>query len=235
MTKQVYFEMVTDDDIVFYNGYENVYFFDSNEPSIMEILEQGQSLLKDFKAIELTTEEMLFNYLKNLHPYLSNEDNLKRFLKAYLKAEGYEKEDLEREISDLYDFESQEFVDVLEEYGFTREGLAATNGLSYGLVGFSDWNPFITFDNMPISYVNDLWEGTNFYGLIAYNSEGNEMDSLQNNYITSDEDLKTAIESNFVTDDETEVYLVDNMESAYFDAFPKVEKIIHETYSFKAS
>lgn len=135
-------------------------------------------------------------------------------------------------ISDYFDdddfFETFE-VDDLIRSGYTRELLdyvagdikdlrdlddfANTLGCMVGTVGYSPWCYFVAADYVKIDYIQDLFDGQNFYDLIQLDENNDVVDSVGWCYITDDNELELQVYEHFTLDD---FWLIDNDAAKYF-------------------
>lgn len=106
-----------------------------------------------------------------------------------------------------------------------------------GTVGYSPWSYYIatSYDTQVDyrrSWIRDLWDGYNFYDIIAYNENGEYFDSLGCNYITNEDDLMEVIDM-MVGDNDYRIiknneYLIEK----YIPTEKLVDRVVHTTYSF---
>lgn len=100
-------------------------------------------------------------------------------------------------------------------------------GIYAGTAGYSQWAQFVTtIENC--EFCSDLWDGYNFYNLQAYEADEKghltEYDSMWENYITNDDDLKATIEC-IINSDNTNIYLWNNENSTYFNAYKEIDVV----------
>ncbi|HFI0683432.1 TPA: hypothetical protein ACGO1T_001897, partial [Streptococcus suis] len=103
-------------------------------------------------------------------------------------------------------------------------------GLSFTTVGYSPWSYVVTILGDE-DYASDLWNGYNFYDYLLYDHQGEIIDSCCGLYLP--ENLNDILDY-LPTGSEENLYLVDNEASRYFNDFPKVKKLINQSYDFVA-
>lgn len=132
--------------------------------------------------------------------------------------------------------------EILESlYDYTKpyeliEKIATLAGLTFMMVsGYvqGDWDYAIFDSNISKDFVQDLYNGDNFYYIQILDEDGSFVDFCGGFYLPSDEDLENCLKD-WIGDEC--FYIVDNDAVAYtFENFPRVfeEKHISYTYSVK--
>ena len=101
-------------------------------------------------------------------------------------------------------------------------------GIKLGIAGYSPWSYYIASNNYSDEFINDMYNGYNWYDIVQYSDDGAFLDSCSGFYITNEKELIQTIKDNFFTDDKDEnIYLVENDTSAYIE-HEKIKKV--QTY-----
>ena len=87
-------------------------------------------------------------------------------------------------------------------------------GLQAFTVGYSQWSYAITFKEHDRAFYNDLWNGWNFYDLLAVDDQGQTVDAVGSWYIQTDQELRDAVKDCFGFDS---FKLIDNEAATLFD------------------
>ena len=175
---------------------------------------------------ERTASEMIKNWCKD-------EKDLAELVKQ-LQDDYIDEEDLEHyeTIEDFMYEDEGYFLDEIFE-GDTRiiEDFFQANDLEFSTVGYSPWSYVLYAKDLEHSYVNDIYEGWNFYSIATLDAQGDVIDSIGFVYLGDDSyTLADAVKDNFGIED---FFLVDNEESKYI-AHKKVKKIANVEYFFEA-
>ena len=174
---------------------------------------------------ERTTEEMIRNWF-------NNEKELEEFVQQY-REDYIDEEDWEY-YDGLEDFINEDEGYFLDELfgGDTEiiEDFFKANDLVFNTVGYSPWSFVLYPKDLKHDYVNDIYEGWNFYSIATLDAQGDVIDSIGFVYLGDDSyTLEDAVKDNFGIED---FFLVDNEDSKYID-HKKVNKIAHVEYSFE--
>ena len=173
---------------------------------------------------ERTSAEMIKNWYKD-------EKDLAELVKQ-LQDDYIDEEDLEyyETIEDFMYEDEGYFLDELFG-GDTEiiEDFFRANDLVFSTVGYSPWSYVLYAKDLDHSYVNDVYEGWNFYSIATLDAQGDVEDSIGFVYLGGQYTLEEAVKDNFGIED---FFLVDNEESIYID-HKKVNKIAHVDYSFE--
>ena len=173
---------------------------------------------------ERTSSEMIKNWYKD-------EKDLAELVKQ-LQDDYIDEEDLENfeTIEDFMYEDEGYFLDEIFE-GDTRiiEDFFRANDLEFTTVGYSPWSFVLYAKDLEHDYVNDVYEGWNFYSIATLDEQGDVEDSIGFVYLGGQYTLDEAVKDNFGIED---FFLVDNDESKYID-HKKVKKIAHVEYSFE--
>lgn len=100
-------------------------------------------------------------------------------------------------------------------------------GLITGIVGYSNWAYYISLPDFEEDFIEDYYQGYNFYSITQLTENNEVLDVISNCYLPENENLENMINDYFTFDGE--INLVDNEQSQYFD-FPKVEEVVNITY-----
>lgn len=132
-----------------------------------------------------------------------------------------------RNTADMY-----EFFDRFEDY-MNKDDLYIEYpqflGYNAGTVGYSDWSYYITTEDNDENFVQDLWEGWNFYDVEILDEQGVYSNNICNCYLPNDEDLIECVKCNFGIS-ENEINLIDNEFTTYFNL--KKYAMIPASYEF---
>lgn len=173
---------------------------------------------------ERTSSEMIKNWYKD-------EKDLAELVKQ-LQDDYIDEEDLENfeTIEDFMYEDEGYFLDEIFE-GDTKiiEDFFRANDLEFTTVGYSPWSFVLYAKDLERDYVNDVYEGWNFYSIATLDEQGDVEDSIGFVYLGGQYTLDEAVKDNFGIED---FFLVDNEESKYID-HKKVKKIAHVEYSFE--
>ena len=173
---------------------------------------------------ERTSSEMIKNWYKD-------EKDLAELVKQ-LQDDYIDEEDLENfeTIEDFMYEDEGYFLDEIFE-GDTRiiEDFFRANDLEFTTVGYSPWSFVLYAKDLEHDYVNDVYEGWNFYSIATLDEQGDVEDSIGFVYLGGQYTLDEAVKDNFGIED---FFLVDNDESTYID-HKKVKKIAHVEYSLE--
>ena len=173
---------------------------------------------------ERTSSEMIKNWYKD-------EKDLAELVKQ-LQDDYIDEEDLEN-FETIEDFMYEDEGYFLDELfgGDTEiiEDFFRANDLVFSTVGYSPWSYVLYAKDLDHSYVNDVYEGWNFYSIATLDAQGDVEDSIGFVYLGGQYTLEEAVKDNFGIED---FFLVDNEESTYID-HKKVNKIAHVDYSFE--
>ena len=157
------------------------------------------------------------SFIEGLYEYHAHDDEIlgdfkDNFIKIYYV--DYETEILDFIISEL---EFNILTDILCDLG-----------IKLGIAGYSTWSYYIASDVYSDEFINDMYNGYNWYDIVQYTIEGEFLDSCSGFYITNEKELIQTIKGNFFTDDKVEnIYLVENEASAYIE-HEKIKKV--QTY-----
>lgn len=173
---------------------------------------------------ERTSSEMIKNWYKD-------EKDLAELVKQ-LQDDYIDEEDLENfeTIEDfMYEDEGYFLDEIFEGDTEIIEDFFRANDLVFSTVGYSPWSYVLYAKDLDHSYVNDVYEGWNFYSIATLDVQGDVEDSIGFVYLGGQYTLEEAVKDNFGIED---FFLVDNEESIYID-HKKVNKIAHVEYSFE--
>ena len=203
--------------------FPDIKFFDSF--NFVDLIRKANEIYTEgLGEEERTTEEMI-------RKWFNNEKELEEVLQQY-REDYIDEEDWEY-YEDLEDFVSEDEQYFLEELlGEDRSILIdffQANDLEFGTVGYSPWSYVLYAKDLKHSYVNDVYEGWNFFSIATLDAQGDVVDSIGFVYLDGDYTLEEAVNDNFGIED---FFLVDNEESKYID-HKKVNKISHVEYSFE--
>lgn len=87
-------------------------------------------------------------------------------------------------------------------------------GLQTFTVGYSPWSRVVTFKEHDPEFYNDLWEGWNFYDVVAVDEQGEVIDAIGWIYARNDQELRDEVKGFFGFDG---FKLIDNEAAAGFD------------------
>ena len=202
--------------------FPDIKFFDSFNG--LELVKKANEIYTEgLGEEERTTEEMIRNWF--------NEKELEEFLQQY-REDYVDEEDWKFyvELEDFIDENEEYFLDELLDSDIDNiEDFFRANDLEFGTVGYSPWSYVLYAKDLKHSYVNDVYEGWNFYSIATLDAQGDVVDSIGFVYLDGDYTLEEAVNDNFGIED---FFLVDNDESEYIE-HKKVKKIAHVEYSFE--
>ena len=203
--------------------FSDIKFFDSFNG--LELVKKANEIYTEgLGEEERTSSEMVKNWYKD-------EKDLAELVKQ-LQDDYIDEEDLENfeTIEDFMYEDEGYFLDEIFE-GDTRiiEDFFQANDLEFSTVGYSPWSYVLYAKDLEHSYVNDIYEGWNFYSIATFDAQGDVEDSIGFVYLGGEYTLEEAVEDNFGIED---FFLVDNDASSYID-HKKVKKIAHVEYSFE--
>ena len=127
-------------------------------------------------------------------------------------------------------YEDPEFfiAEIIDNPEKTFEFFEA-NGIQAGTVGYSPWSYYVAPMDVSRSFIQDLWEGWNFYSVSLIDENGESKDSYHEVYIPDTDELKEVVYNDFGIKD---FYLVDNQEAEYME-HKKVKEIQKVDLSYK--
>ena len=203
--------------------FPDIKFFDSFNG--LELVKKANEIYTDgLGEEERTSSEMIKNWYKD-------EKDLAELVKQ-LQDDYIDEEYLENfeTIEDFMYEDEGYFLDEIFE-GDTRiiEDFFQANDLEFSTVGYSPWSYVLYAKDLEHSYVNDVYEGWNFYSIATLDAQGDVIDSIGFVYLGGEYTLEEAVKDNFGIED---FFLVDNDDSKYID-HKKVNKIAHVEYSFE--
>lgn len=203
--------------------FADIKFFDSFNG--LELVKKANEIYSEgLGEEERTSSEMVKNWYKD-------EKDLAELVKQ-LQDDYIDEEDLENfeTIEDFMYEDEGYFLDEIFE-GDTRiiEDFFQANDLEFSTVGYSPWSYVLYAKDLEHSYVNDIYEGWNFYSIATLDAQGDVEDSIGFVYLGGEYTLEEAVEDNFGIED---FFLVDNDASSYID-HKKVKKIAHVEYTFE--
>ena len=208
-------------DYDYWTDYDDIKFLDKSLSSddllnlIDVINDYNDTNIKVDPDLLLKHCESDFNsFMNDLYEYHADDDEIladfkDNFIKIYYV--DFEYEILDFIVSDL-DFNI--VSDILCELG-----------IKIGIAGYSPWSYFIASDVYSDEFINDMYNGYNWYDIIQYSDDGTFLDSCGGFYITNENELINTIKGNFFTDDKDDtIYLVENEASAYIE-HEKIKKV----------
>jgi len=204
--------------------FPDIKFFDSFNG--LELVKKANEIYAEgLGEEERTSAEMLKNWCKD-------EKDLAELVKQ-LQDDYIDEEELEN-FETIEDFMYEDEGYFLDEIfkGDTRiiEDFFQANDLEFTTVGYSPWSYVLYAKDLKHSYVNDIYEGWNFFNIATLDAQGDVIDSAGFVYLGDNSyTLEDAVKDNFGIED---FFLVDNEESEYID-HKKVNKISHVEYSFE--
>lgn len=206
-----------------YDYNELIDFIKINQGITQRVKEFSFNTFFDFFEKNNYNKKALFDLINEQFEYLDDEE---------LEKMSYEEQ--KEEISNYYgklDFDPiQEITYYLGivENEFIRKYLEYL-GFQYGTIGYSNWSYYIALDDVEHEFIQDLWEGWNFYDIAILDDKGEYIDGLCCCYIRNNEELTECIKDNFGIKKE-DIKLINNDSAEYFD-YSKVSKIVKE-YEF---
>ena len=203
--------------------FPDIKFFDSFNG--LELVKKANEIYTEgLGEEERTSAEMIKNWYKD-------EKDLAELVKQ-LQDDYIDEEDLEHfeTIEDFMYEDEGYFLDEIFE-GDTRiiEDFFIANDLEFTTVGYSPWSFTLYAKDLDHNYVNDIYEGWNFYSIATLDAQGDVEDSIGFVYLGGEYTLEEAVNDNFGIED---FFLVDSDESSYTN-HKKVKKIAHVEYSFE--
>ena len=203
--------------------FSDIKFFDSFNG--IELIEKANEIYTEgLGEEERTTEEMIRNWF-------NNEKELEEFIQGY-REDYIDEEDWEyyEELEDFINEDEQYFLDEIFGGDTTViEDFFQANDLEFSTVGYSPWSYVLYAKDLEHDYVNDVYEGWNFYSIATLDEQGDVIDSLGFVYLGGQYTLEEVVKDNFGIED---FFLVDNDESKYI-AHKKVKKIANVEYFFE--
>ena len=203
--------------------FPDIKFFDSFNG--LELVKKANEIYTEgLGEEERTTEEMIRNWF-------NNEKELEEFIQQY-REDYIDEEDWEyyEELEDFINEDEQYFLDeIFDRDTKVIEDFFQSNDLEFTTVGYNPWSYVLYAKDLDHSYVNDIYEGWNFFSIATLDSQGDVEDSLGFVYLGGKYTLEEAVKDNFGIED---FFLVDNDESEYIE-HKKVKKIAHVEYSFE--
>lgn len=203
--------------------FPNIKFFDSFNG--VELIKYANEIYTEGLGEEgRTTEEMIRNWF-------NNEKELEEFIQQY-REDYIDEEDWEyyEELEDFINEDEQYFLDEIFDRDTTViEDFFQANDLEFSTVGYSPWSYVLYAKDLEHDYVNDIYEGWNFYSIATLDVQGEVIDSIGFVYLGGQYTLEEAVKDNFGIED---FFLVDNDESKYI-AHKKVKKIANVEYFFE--
>lgn len=157
------------------------------------------------------------SFMEELYEYHADDDEIladfkDNFIKIYY--ESYETEILDFITSEI-DFNI--LTDILCDLG-----------IKLGIAGYSTWSYYFASDVYSDEFINDMYNGYNWYDIVQYSNKGEFLDSCSGFYITNEKELIQTIKENFFIDDKDDyIYLTSNEASTYIE-HEKIKKV--ETY-----
>lgn len=215
-------EMKHEDGYYDADMFSDIKFFDSFNG--LDLIRKANEIYTEgLGEEERTTEEMIRKWF--------NEKELEEYLKQY-REDYIDEEDWEyyAELEDFISEDEQYFLDELLDSDIDNiEDFFRANDLEFSTVGYSPWSYVLYAKDLKHDYVNDVYEGWNFYSIATLDAQGDVEDSIGFVYLGGEYTLEEAVEDNFGIED---FFLVDSDESKYID-HKKVKKIAHVEYSFE--
>lgn len=78
-----------------------------------------------------------------------------------------------------------------------------TLDISFGTVGYSPWSYYMACPSIDHNFINDLYEGWNFYTIVVSDLNGETLDTLGNAYIKDSEDFIYYLKDYIIQEEET--------------------------------
>ena len=212
-------------EVGYYDGdmFSDIKFFDSFNG--LDLIRKANEIYTEgLGEEERTTEEMIRNWF-------NNEKELEEFIQQY-REDYIDEEDWEyyEELEDFINEDEQYFLDeIFDRDTKVIEDFFQSNDLEFTTVGYSPWSYVLYAKDLEHDYVNDVYEGWNFYSIATLDVQGDVIDSIGFVYLGGEYTLEEAVKDNFDIDD---FFLVDNDESEYIE-HKKVKKIAHVEYYFE--
>ena len=152
-------EMKHEDGYYDADMFADIKFFDSF--NCLELVKKANEIYTEgLGEKERTTEEMVRNWF-------NNEKELEEYLTQY-REDYIDEEDWEHyaELEDFISEDEQYFLDELLG-GDTKiiEDFFQANDLEFSTVGYSPWSYVLYAKDLEHSYVNDVYEGWNFFSI----------------------------------------------------------------------
>ena len=222
-------QLEPDMDMTYLDGDFDIIYLDRLH--LYDIVSYIVELNSDINDSIKTLEDVFYNLVEG-----EEEDYLK-MLKDYDYGDFmYDLEDLE-ELKTLQDY-INEFseVDLIEFFldvddDNIIEKLCTKNNCKFGTVGYNFWNYYIAYKDIEYSFIQDLYEGRNWYVISLLDEEGHVLDSVGGVYASDTRVLDSVIKDNFGLEPDS-YYLIDNEHTQYFDK-PKVKEYIIKHYHFE--
>lgn len=157
------------------------------------------------------------SFIVDLYEYHSYDDEIFSDFKSNFIEKDYVCYEIEILDFIISEIDLKIFSNILNEYGY-----------KFGTVGYSPWSYYIASDVYSDEFINDMYNGYNWYDIIQYSDDGEFLDSCSGFYITNENELIQTIKDNFFIDEADEsIYLVENEASAYIE-HEKIKKV--QTY-----
>ena len=124
------------------------------------------------------------------------------------------------------DFQAEILDFIVSELDFNIvSDILCDLGIKLGIAGYSTWSYYIASDVYSDEFINDMYNGYNWYDIIQYSDKGKFLDSCGGFYITNESELIQTIKDYFILDESDDyIYLVENDASAYIE-HEKIKKV----------
>lgn len=203
--------------------FPDIKFFDSFNG--LELVKKANEIYTEgLGEGERTSSEMIKNWCKD-------KKDLAELVKQ-LQDDYIDEEDLEsfETIEDfMYEDEGYFLDEMFNSDREIIEDFFIANDLEFTTVGYSPWSFVLYAKDLEHSYVNDIYEGWNFYSIATLDAGGDVIDSIGFVYLGGEYTLEEAVKDNFGIED---FFLVDNDASKYI-VHKKLKKIANVEYFFE--
>ena len=211
-------------DYIYWEDYDDIKFLGKSLSSndllnLMDVInDYNNTNIKVDPDLLLKHCESDFNsFMEDLYEYHADDEEIladfkDNFIKVY-----------------YVDFEAEILDFIVSELDFNIvSDILCDLGIKLGIAGYSPWCYYIASDVYSDEFINDMYNGYNWYDIIQYSDDGEFLDSCSGFYITNEKELIQTIKGNFFTDDKDDnIYLVENDTSMYIE-HEKIKKV--ETY-----
>lgn len=169
----------------------------------------------------LTEDDLLLNYAKGREQEIYN---------LLIDNTGQEDKENFNTLQDFIDYDgAKELLNFIIETREDIEELCTANKCNFGTVGYSDWAYYVAIEETEYNFINDLWEGWNWY-VLQIIEDNDIVDSVSEVYIEDTEALDMAVYEIFGLDRE-DYLIVDSEVTTYFNK-DKIQEIEHCSYEY---
>lgn len=189
---------------------------------MLEAYDRGtieENILPFFESIGLTRGDLAETYNNNV---------VGESLENYESMEDFDR-DCADNLLDALTYDIGEFITDIIFYTENEQnnGINLTEkfidflGLQTFTVGYSQWSRVVTFKEHDQEFYSDLYNGWNFYDVVAVDEQGEVIDAVGWIYARTDQELRDEVKAYFGFDS---FKLIDNEAAVWFE-IEKAEKI----------